>query len=360
MSYRQIGVLLFVFMTGSSTINIPGTLIGKAGNGAWLSLLLSGFGGLCMLLMLLFLNRRFPDLSYVDYSREIIGNFLTVLFGLLSITFILQMESAIVVDIGLFMVSSMLRETPMYAFTFLIFLIAGLTARAGIEIMARMFTLLMLLSTLSVFIVLAMGLPDYHANFLLPILPKGFKPVIHGAVFTFGFPFVEIFLFGMLLQYVNVGERKLIPKSMIIALAASLLTLLLSTISGILVFGDYAADKPYSLFAVARIVEFQEIIQRIESIIGISLILGSFMKATITIYVFSMFAGRLFRLKDCSVLVMPLALIGFLMGLVTFDSISQWGNMVTVVHPVWTAAVFSFPLLLVTLSAILRGKRQIP
>ena len=39
-SPQQMGALFFAFMTGSSIINIPSPLIGKAGNGAWLSLLI--------------------------------------------------------------------------------------------------------------------------------------------------------------------------------------------------------------------------------------------------------------------------------------------------------------------------------
>lgn len=54
----QMGVLFFVFMTGSSIINIPGALIGKANNGAWLSLLLSGGIGFLILACILFLHRR--------------------------------------------------------------------------------------------------------------------------------------------------------------------------------------------------------------------------------------------------------------------------------------------------------------
>ena len=78
-SHIQIGVLFFVFMTGSSIINIPGPLIAKAGNGAWVSLILSSAIGFAILAMLLFLSKRYPGLTYVEYSRKLIGSLPTMI-----------------------------------------------------------------------------------------------------------------------------------------------------------------------------------------------------------------------------------------------------------------------------------------
>ncbi|MHA7965224.1 GerAB/ArcD/ProY family transporter [Paenibacillus sp. CAU 1782] len=350
----QMSVLFFVFMTGSSIIFVPGPLIERAGNSAWISLLLSGAVGFGILGMLLFLNRRFPSMTYVDISRKMVGSTVTLIFGLLTMSYLFHMQAAIVVGVGQFMISSMLRETPLYAFTFLIFLISSLTARAGIEVMARMFMLIMVTTTVSVVIVLTLAIPDYHPAMLMPLMPKGVTPIFYGAYYTFGFPFVEIFLFGMLLPYTARKKRGLLSKHMVVSLGISIILLCVVTLCSIMVFGAYAAENPYLLFSIARLVEFQEIIQRIESIIGMALILGSYMKTTITLFVLSLFIAKLFRLKDASVLVMPVALSGFLLGLVTYDSATQWIGVITAVHPLWTGLVLFCPLLVVTLTAAIR------
>ncbi|MDQ6419659.1 endospore germination permease [Paenibacillus sp. LHD-117] len=355
-NHNQAGALFFVFMTGSSIINIPGPLIAMAGNGAWISLLLSGLCGFGVLAMLLYLSGRYPGLTYVDYSRKLIGNMLTVIFGLLSLTFLFQMLTAMVMDVGLFMVSSMLRETPIYTFTSLILLISALTARAGIEVMARMFMFIILLTALFVFSTLVFAIPDYMPEQLLPILPKGIRPVLHGAYFSFGFPYAEVFVFGMLLHHVAKEYRKKVPAAMLLSLGVNVLTLCVTTISSIMVFGPFGGDLPYILFSMARLVEFQEIIQRIESIIGMSLILGSYMKSTITLYAASLFAARLFKIEERSALVMPIALFCFLSGLVSFDGPANWGFMVSTVHPLWAGSVFVVPLLLLTVVAAFRKK----
>jgi spore germination protein KB len=254
------------------------------------------------------------------------------------------------------MVSSMLRETPIYIFTSLILLISALTVRAGIEVMARMFMFIMLITASFLSITLLLAIPDYHPELLLPVLPKGMKPVIHGAYFTFGFPYSEIFLFGMLLPFVNKKHRDRVPSSMYLSLALNLFTLIAATVAAIMIFGAYAGEHIYVLYSMARLVEFQEIIQRIESIIGMSLILGSYMKATITLYVINLFFGRLFKLKDPSSIVMPIAVFAFLLGLVTFDGPTSWGAMVTTVHPLWAGSLLILPLTLLTIVAAFRKK----
>ena len=82
-SAKQMGVLFFTFMTGSSIINIPAPLIGKAQNGALLSLLISGAMGMVLLGCILYLHARFPDLSFVEYSRKLIGLWPTIIISVL-------------------------------------------------------------------------------------------------------------------------------------------------------------------------------------------------------------------------------------------------------------------------------------
>ncbi len=349
-------VLFFVYMTGSAIIFNPTPLIERSGNAAWLSLLLAGAIGYAILAMLLHLHRRFPGMSYVDISRALIGSVLTVMIGFATLTYLLQMQAAIVVGVGLFMINSMMRETPIYAFTFLIFLISAMTARAGIEVMARMFTLLLIITSLFTFIVLLLALPNYEPSSLFPMFPKGIKPVFHGAYYSFGFPYSEVFLCGMFLPYAAKRMRGSLPKKMYIALSCNIVLLMLTTVCSIMVFGPYAAEVPYLLFSIARVVEFQDIIQRIESVIGISLILGSYMKTTISLFFISIFVSKLFGLRESSAIVMPIALVGFLMGLATYKSATQWLFIINSIHPLWTGAVFLAPLLLLTLVAFFRKK----
>ena len=117
-----------------------------------------------------YLHRRYPDLTYVEYSRKLIGAWPTIIMSVLPLSMMMQMLTGIVLDIGLFMRSSMLRETPIYAFTSLIFMVAALSARAGIEVIARMFLLIIILIVSFILAVLLLAIENYDIwHFLFPL-----------------------------------------------------------------------------------------------------------------------------------------------------------------------------------------------
>lgn len=353
-SATQMGILFFVFMTGSSIINIPSPLIGKAGNAAWLSLLISGTTGMALLGCMLYLYRRFPALSFVQYSGKLIGRWPTLLISILPLSFLFHMLTAIVLDIGLFMRSSMMRETPMYAFTLPIYIVAALSVMAGIEVMARMYTLILILVVIFVASVLLLGVEHYNLAFLDPVMPQGIKPLLNGAFFSFGFPYAEVFLFAMLFPFVSKSTAGRLNRVMILALILNIVTLCISTMCTIMLFGPLSGVKKYSLFELARTIDVQEILTRIESVIGLSLIAGSYMKTTITLYVLSLYLTHLFKLKDHRSIVLPIALVAFMNSLVGFSSDMQWVEIVSVVHPLWVSTAYALPLLLITIVALIR------
>ncbi|MBD2872073.1 GerAB/ArcD/ProY family transporter [Paenibacillus arenilitoris] len=353
-SPMQMGILFFVFMTGSSIINIPAPLIGKAENAAWLSLLISGAAGMAMLVCMLYLHRRFPALSFVQYSSKLVGSWPTLILSILPLSFILHMLTAIVLDIGLFMRSSMMRETPIYAFTFPVFLVAALTVVAGIEVMARMYSLILILIVIFIASVLLLGTEHYNLTFLVPVMPHGIKPMLNGAFFTFGFPYAEVFLFAMLFPFVRKSSGGRLNLVMLLTLILNIVTLCVSTVCTIMMFGPLAGVKKYSLFELARTIDVQEILTRIESVIGLSLIAGSYMKTTITLYVLCLYITHLLKLKDHRSIVMPIALVAFINTLVGFSSDMQWVEIVSVVHPFWGSTAYALPLILITVVAFIR------
>lgn len=351
----QLSTLFFIFLTGSSIINIPSPLIAAARNGAWLSLIISGTAGFILLSGLLYLFRTSSGQDFIDISNELLGKWATFIIGAaLPLPFMLNMGTGIIQDVGLFMTSSMMRETPHYIFTSSIALVAALTALSGIEVIARMFTLILSTMVMFILIVLLLSIPDLEIGNLFPVMPLGIKPVLLGAYSTFGFPYAEIFLFTMLFPFVRKDQSKILPRKMYLALGLNIMVLIATTVCTILVFGPMAGERKYSMFEVARTIEVQEIIQRIESVIGMSLIAGSYMKTTITLYVNALFISKLFKVENVSLLIPPLALIYTLMSLVSFKGDTWWVETVSAILPLWSVFAFALPTLLIAAVSSLR------
>ncbi|WP_054943479.1 GerAB/ArcD/ProY family transporter [Paenibacillus ihuae] len=357
-SASQMSVLFFTYLTGSAIINIPGPITGFAKTGAWISLLMSWSLGTLFLLGMLYLNRQHPGLSFIDYSRKMIGGPFTALLAIPFISLVLHMGAGIVLDIGLFFRSSMLKETPTYLIHACVFLIVSLTARSGIETMARMFTVLISITVLSVIVTLLLSSYYFRPEFLLPIAPEGIRPILHGAYFTSGSPYGEIFLFSMLMPYVRKKDRERVEHGMLLAILANGICFIIVTICAIMVLGPLCGTVQYTLFQIARLIVIQDIIERIESIIGFALVVGSFMKATIALLVLALTITRLLKLPDYRILIFPLALVNFLLSIVLYKGQTRWDEIIGNVWPLWNAIANMFPLTVLTLITLLTAKKR--
>ncbi|WP_135550947.1 GerAB/ArcD/ProY family transporter [Paenibacillus cymbidii] len=353
-SSGQLAMLLFTFMTGSSIINIPGPLVGLARAGAWLSLLMAYAASVLLLLCMTYLYRVHPGLTFVDCCRQALGRTTTWVVMMPFLTMLIHMNIGITLDVGLFMNSSMMQETPMYMFHFLLLLTSALTARAGIEVMARLFLLTSCFMVLAIGFVLLLLIPNYDADYLLPILPDGWKPVVHGAYFAYGFPYAEIVALAMLLAFVPRGGGRKLGRRMQLALLANAVFLTVSVLCSQMVFGSITGERKYLLFQVAQIVDVGNIIERIESTVGMTMILGSYMKLSLAMFALNLAIARLFRLHNERALIMPIALLLTVLSIDSWKGYAKWSFIVTSVHPIWVSLSFVLPLLLVTAATWIR------
>lgn len=359
-SSRQMATLFLSFLTGSAIVNIPAPLTGAAKNAAWMSLWMANLIGMLLLSCILYLYRKYPEMTLIQYSRQAVGRVLTIILVIPFFFLSFTMLANIVVDIGGFFKSTMMRETPTYVFHFLILFTAALTVRSGIEVMARMFTLLLITIFIFSAIVLLLSIPAYRVELLMPLFPKGFKPVLHGAYITYGFPYAELILFSMVLPFVRKDQEPL-GKFMFASLLISGLSLTMVIVCTIMALGPMAGNIKFSLFTLARLIELAEIIERVESVIGMALIAGSYMKATIVLFVINLGLSQLFQLQDDKILIFPLAFFACMISLTMFRNELEFAGHVGTVWPLFITVAGVVPILLLTIVTALKSRRnQIP
>jgi spore germination protein KB len=265
--------------------------------------------------------------------------------------------SYIVIDIGGFFSNAMMRETPSYVFYSLILLVAALTARAGIEVMARMFVLLLSYIFIFSIIVLVLSLPHYRVGNLLPVFPEGMKPVIHGAYMAIGFPYGEIIFFSFLLPFVRKEKSNTLQKYMFSVLLIHGFLLILSILCTVMALGPLAGTFKFSLFQLARLINIREIITRIESFIGIALVVGSYMKTTIMLFILKEALSRVLKLNDERILIFPVTFISLLLTLTMFKTETEFVEAVFVALPLVIAIFVVLPLLFITIMVFFNGKK---
>jgi spore germination protein KB len=354
-SSNQMAVLFLSFILGSSIINIPQPLVGAALNGAWISLLLSFGFGMLLLACILFLFRKNPAFNLINYSQRIFGKWFSLLFTVPMVILPLIQLSYIVIDIGGFFTNAMMRETPSYVFHVFILFLAALTARAGIEVIARMFVLLLCYLIFFSTIVIVLALPYYHVSHLLPVFPEGIKPVLHGTYMTIGFPYGEVITFSFLLPFIHREKYRNVKINLMSVLLIHVFLLLTSVICTIMALGPLAGTVKFSLFELARLINIREIITRIESLIGIALIVGSYMKATIMLFILKETLSQVLGLKDNRIVIFPVTIISLLLTLTMFKNEIEFAENVFTVLPLLIVTILVIPLFIITIITIFKG-----
>ncbi|SFB49502.1 spore germination protein KB [Cohnella sp. OV330] len=354
----QIAVLLFVFLTGSAIINIPAPLIAVSDNEAWICLLAAAAIGMLLLVPLVSLARRFPDMDFIEYGAQLTSRPVAVVLGVLLLTLHLHIVAGIIMDISLFLKSSMMRNTSYAYFTILTSLAVALTARVGIGRFAGMFGLLMLSVMLFVVFNISLASPGFHLPYLLPILDQGVKPIWHGIYYIYGFPYGELAVFCMILPYVRTRAKDRTGSKMALAVALNAASLLAVTLATVLTFGPIAGERKYSMFEVARTVYITEIFERLEALMGYSMIVASFMKATIALFSAHLTLNSLLRLpRDNRQLIFPLAFLTMLISLIVgIRGEAYWSFIVSSIHPLWVFACGTVPLLVVYAASLVRRR----
>lgn len=355
LSPHRMALLLLVFTTSSTIIFIPSSLLSESGNAFWLAWFLAGIYGMFHLLCMLFLQKRFAGSTLVECGEKTIGHGLTMLLLIPYVVFLLLLSAYIYYSIGIFFTTTMMKETPLVVFNGLIALLSVVTVRGGIAAISRMFSLLAVILIGSIVIVLVLGFDNYHPEFLLPVMPYGVRPVLHSAYQSGGFVYGDFLVFAILFGFMQ-SRQGGFGKPIIFAFILNWVILLIVSGCIIMALGPMTNAFIYPLFSLARIISVQEIIERGESVIGMSLIAGSFMKATLTLFAANVTITRLFKIKSDRVLLLPIALAGFLLSLVVVRNEFEYAEVLLS----WPLITFtaSVPIWIIAVAALIKGKQK--
>lgn len=345
----QMIILFQAFITGSSILNIQGPMIGIAENGAWISIMLINAFSFLILLLILNLHEKYPDESYIQYSKKLLGKPLALIFGIPFLLWLFHLNANITYGMGQFFTTSMMKSTPLYVFHFLILMVAGLTVRAGIEVMARMFNGLLFFVIFIILMIFLLNITHYHPEFLLPVVPEGWKPVLHGAYVGFGFPYMDIMYFAMILPFLKKEKGKPFKRWMYAGLLFNGLILAFTIVSSIMILGPIAGNEKFPIYQAARIIEIGEIIQRVESVFGMALIIGSYMKITMMLFIINEVFTQLFNLSDKRAFVFPNMLLVYLFSLTMYENEVELGESGSIMETIIAFFLGFVPLVIVTL-----------
>lgn len=319
-SLNQFSILVIYFVVGTSIIITPGLLTIHAKQDAWVGGILGVLIGLFFTYLYVALGTYFPKLTFVEIAQVICGKWIGNFISLIYLTQPLILSALVLRNIGDFLTTMIMPETPIQAIHILFMALVIMGVRLGIGVIARsaevIFPWFLLLFTILVFAIM----PQIEWANIQPIFEHGLKPILRTTLTITYFPYSDLVILMMLFPHINP-----LLKARSSFLTGSLLggvIILWITVLCILVLGaDETARHIYPAYILAKKISIGNFLQRIEVIVAGMWFLSIFFKMTICVYASCIGITKLLNLQDYRPLTFPLGMILIVYSLVVAPNI---------------------------------------
>jgi spore germination protein KB len=355
-SPRQYAALVSLHIIGSAILIIPSSLANMAKQDAWIASLLALTMAMLILPLYRALGSRFGGADMVGFAERLLGRFAgsaAMLLFILGVPFIIA--SFTLRNIGDFITTQIMPETPIQAIHILIMCVVVLGVRLGLEPIARTAEIFFPAVLFLIFFLICLVSPEIKPVNLLPVFENGFLPVARGGLTMLVFPFLESAFLIMLLPSVHNSKEggSALTKGVLLGGAA----LVLVTALSILVHGtSNTARQMFPSYILARKINIGGIIDRIEIIVAIVWFVTNYIRLTLLFYISIAGISSVLRLKEYRSLTYPMGLVLLTLSIVIFPNAAIDKKLVSVWPFYGLLWGIAFPLSLYLIAAM-RGVR---
>ena len=351
-SLRQFYIMTFGLTIGTSILIIPSGLAHTAREDAWIAALCSLLINLVMVLLYLAVARLYPGRDLYEILEAGFGKWVGKIISLLYLFYFMILTGTLLGDLGFFITSEILPETPIEAVQILFLIAAVVCVSSGFVVFARVCELLFPW-VLFLFLILVLALiPKIDWNHIKPVLEGGLSPILLGGYQSSVFQeLIVLMTFLPLVRKPKSGERALLLGTFTGGMVVSLIVLLSLLILGI----EQTENSTFPAYALAKTINIGNILQRVEGILITIWVLTFFIK--ISLLYFSILKGlqSVFHLRNQNYLIYPLAVLFIIIAWNTYINTVYINEIIA---KVWGNFAFIFlvilPLLLYGLTLIRR------
>ncbi|WP_042166502.1 GerAB/ArcD/ProY family transporter [Paenibacillus gorillae] len=303
LNVRTFTILVIFFMIGTSILITPAGLAYEAKQDAWIAAILGVLLDAMLAYLYVALGERFGQKTLIQLCISAFGKWIGALFALSYIVFFLLLASLMVGDLGFFMTTQIMPETPIEILQILFVIIVVAVIRGGMTVYSRAAEIFLplMIFMFGLLILSMIHIVDYR-NFQ-PILEFGVKPVIKGGYSFYGLQETVVLL--MLYPYVKrTGNRR---NAFVGGVLIGGLVLIITTACCIGVM-SYAvtSNQLYPAYVLAKKISIGHFLERIEGVMMFIWIISIIIKVVITFDAAVIGTAQLCKLKESKPIVVPM------------------------------------------------------
>ena len=313
-SNYQLAMVIITTSIGIGIFSLPSDVVQYAGTDSWLIVLLSGLLNAVIAMLMVKLCAMFPQKSFPEYSRIILGKFLgnlvTAIFALLSIYSAGLVLRSFTEILNLFI----MFRTPAIVIMVTFMLVCAYLVKGGVEVIGRFLEIIFLLLFLPFGILILLGLRQADMTNLLPILyhfPQNMTHIVPMILFSLGGYQVTLY-FAAYLKNPAKAYR-----SVVLAVAFTALFTAFAVGACVAKFGTkLTAQMTWPLIHFIRGSNVTGIFM--ESLDGVLILLWTFLVFTTIVtnyYIASLSASKIFHINMQRKLVIPIGILIILAAL---------------------------------------------
>ena len=354
---RQLAFLFFNVLIATVVFYNPQIVIGAVGQDAWMTALMATIWGFLVVVVMISLGRRFPGLTMIGYIPQIIGKPLGLVLNLLYVMWFLFIGAGIAAQFSLFMNTTIMPYTPPSLFIITFMGITFYAVRSGLEVFARVNELLIGIIVIALLIVVILPYNLMDIRRLLPIGEVSFGNLLATSIVS-GSWRGEVMMVGMFLP--ALASFKNTTRNLLLVVLLVGLGLAAVDISVIAVFGSQVVvDLELPAFFLARVINVAKILNRLEALVVIVWVFGTFIKVCVFLYCATRATAETLRFNKFQFLLLPMTLLFIAVAHNQFIHSAQFVDFLSFTWPGYGLLTFELgiPLILLTIAS-LRGMRK--
>ncbi|MBP2653453.1 MAG: spore germination protein [Firmicutes bacterium] len=282
----------------------------------WIVQILSLFYVAILCASLLYLGKKYPNQTLIEYLPAIIGKIAAKGLGFLYALFFLFLAA---LDLSLF--DNIIKPinfpaTPDFVFVVISLAVCAYSVYNGLECIARSAQFFTPLIFFVVALYAVLQIPDMDFKVFLPILADSTFWEINQRAFLNAARFNEIVVLAMLVPFISKkGETIKIFSWAVITITVYSLIIILPTLAGLGLDVPKKTFDPYYLFI--KQINIYDFITRIEFLIVGAWNIGMFLKISLMLHLSITCLVQSFGLKNRKLLILPMILIILIAALQT-------------------------------------------
>lgn len=355
-SARQFTLLVALFTVGSSILISPSGLASAAKQDAWIAAIIGAAAALGLVALYNRLWEPLKGRTLTEAAEAYLGVWPGKVFMLLNSLFFLLLSALVLRNIGDFIVTQIMPETPIQFIHILFLGVVLMAVRLGLETFGRAAEIFFPWVIFFFLFLVVLLPPQFDIHRMQPIMEASFKQLARASLPFIGTPYLELAIFLMILPSVNVtraGKRGFYAG---VALA-SLILILISMLSIFVLGPDFTSRNLYPSYALAKKISIGSFLERVEVLMAGIWFITIFIKLTVCMYATVLSLSQTLKLNSYRPIVLPAGMIVIVLSLMLYPNTSYFLNFAT---KTWMFYSFThglvFPLILLAVATIRRSK----